>query len=235
MIQNFIFMKIKKFGNGLLIFTLAFLFLVSSPSTYAAGQGQRCATDNDCNTGTCANNACAGCDQILLICMPRSVEGADCILTSDCVEGLECGAGGICARPAQQNQPEQQAPATPPAGGAAAPPPAVQQLTNPLGAGADIPEIIARVIKAVLGLVGSIGLLMFIYGGFLWLTAGGSEERVKKGREVLTWAVIGLATIFTSYAILNFIISGLTRSAGQANEESGGRERRQPVRLEDFE
>lgn len=222
-------MKIKKFGNCLLIFTLAFLFLVSSPSTYAAGQGERCATDNDCNTGTCANNACAGCDQILLICIPRSVEGADCIQTSDCVEGLECGAGGICSRPQQAPPPQA------PAGAGAATPPAVQQLTNPLGAGADIPEIIARVIKAVLGLVGSIGLLMFVYGGFLWLTAGGSDERVKKGREVLTWAIIGLATIFASYTILNFIISGLTRSAGQTNEESGEQERRQPVRLENFE
>lgn len=196
-------MKIKKLGNCLLIFTLAFLFLVSSPSTYAAGQGEPCRTNNDCNTGTCANNACAGCDQILLICMPRSVEGADCIRTSDCVEGLECGAGGICSRPQQA-----------PAGGAGNQSPAVQQLTNPLGEGADIPEIIARVIKAVLGMVGSIGLLMFVYGGFLWLTAGGNEDRVKKGREVLVWATLGLLVIFSAYAILNFVIGALTRSAG---------------------
>ncbi len=194
-------MKLKFLTFALFLFLPISLFLISPLPIYAAGQGEPCRTANDCNTGTCANNACAGCDQILLICVPRSVEGADCIRTSDCVEGLECGAGGVCARPAQQA----------PAGGAATPP-TIQRLPNPLGEGADIPEIIARVIKAVLGIVGSIGLLMFIYGGFLWLTAGGSDEKVKKGREVLVWAVIGLATIFSAYAILNFVIGALISS-----------------------
>ena len=101
-------------------------------------------------------------------------------------------------------------------------PPTIQQLPNPLGEGADIPEIIARVIKAAVGLVGSIGLLMFIYGGFTWMTAGGNEKRVEQGKQVLTWAVLGLVLIFSSYAILSFVIDRLTNPAPQAQEERGG-------------
>ncbi len=91
-------------------------------------------------------------------------------------------------------------------------PPTIQQLENPLGT-TDVSELIGRVIKALLGIVGSIGLLMFVYGGFTWMTAGGNEKRVEQGKQILTWAVIGLVTIFSAYAILSFIIDKLTNVA----------------------
>jgi uncharacterized membrane protein YjfL (UPF0719 family) len=57
-----------------------------------------------------------------------------------------------------------------------------------------------------MGLVGSIALLMFIYGGFTWMTSGGSAEKVKKGREILMWSAIGLVIIFASYGLVRFLI-----------------------------
>lgn len=82
-------------------------------------------------------------------------------------------------------------------------------LQNPLQAG-DIPTLAGTIIKAALGIIGSIALLMFIWGGFLWLTARGNPETIKKGKGTLIWAVIGLAFIFSAYIIANFIIRGLT-------------------------
>lgn len=79
------------------------------------------------------------------------------------------------------------------------------KLQNPLGGTTDIPTLIGKVIKTSLGVVGAIALLMFIFGGFLWMTAGGASDKVKKGRDILVWATLGLALIFSSYAILNFI------------------------------
>ena len=82
------------------------------------------------------------------------------------------------------------------------------QLTNPLWK--VTPQVlIGKVINAILGMVGSIALLMFVYGGFLWLTAGGNPEQIKKGKDVLVWASIGLVVIFTSYALVHFIIKAL--------------------------
>ncbi|MBU1179848.1 pilin [Patescibacteria group bacterium] len=98
-------------------------------------------------------------------------------------------------------------------------------LTNPLDPSGKYvqPEVlIGRIISAVLGIVGSIALLMFIYGGFLWLTSGGSPEKIKKGKDVLVWAVIGLAIIFLSYTLVNFVISGLTGKT--TGNSSGGSE-----------
>jgi len=84
-------------------------------------------------------------------------------------------------------------------------------LPNPLAAsGATSPEaLIGVIVKGVLGVVGAVALLMFIWGGFLWLTAAGSPERVKKGQQVIVWATLGLGVIFTSYALVRFVLQSL--------------------------
>lgn len=66
--------------------------------------------------------------------------------------------------------------------------------------------MIGTIIKAVLGVVGSLALVMFIYGGLLWMTAAGNTERVEKGKKTIVWAVLGLVVIFTSYALVKFIL-----------------------------
>lgn len=70
--------------------------------------------------------------------------------------------------------------------------------------------LIGTVIKAVLGIVGSLALVMFIYGGFLWMTSAGNSEQVQKGKNILIWAALGLAVIFSSYALVKFVIEGIT-------------------------
>jgi len=90
-----------------------------------------------------------------------------------------------------------------------------QELYNPLGPNRDLSVIIGGIIKNVLGLLGVLALVMFIYGGLLWMTSGGKEEQVKKGRETLVWAAAGLALIFFSYAILNFVLNVLVKTSGQ--------------------
>ena len=86
-------------------------------------------------------------------------------------------------------------------------------LTNPLGKTATPQALIGKVIEAILGVVGSIALLMFIYGGFTWMTSGGNEKNVTKGREIVMWAAIGLIIIFTSYGLIKFVIGSIAGSA----------------------
>ncbi len=82
-------------------------------------------------------------------------------------------------------------------------------LQNPLGNNVTIPTLIGRIINAVLGLVGSIALLMFIYGGITWMTAAGNKQNVEKGKNILMWAALGLAVIFLSYALVTFVIQAI--------------------------
>lgn len=80
------------------------------------------------------------------------------------------------------------------------------KLKSPIGEVTG-PELIGRIIKTVLGVVGALALAMFVYGGFTWLTSGGSPDKIQKGKDILMWAVIGLIIIFTSYTLVDFVLT----------------------------
>lgn len=85
------------------------------------------------------------------------------------------------------------------------------ELVNPLGDEArDVRVLFGRVISAALSIVGSLALLMFVYGGVLWMTSRGDTKQVTKGKDTITWAVLGLVIIFASYTLVNALISGIT-------------------------
>ncbi len=91
--------------------------------------------------------------------------------------------------------------------GSGAPAPRRTSLTNPLGSGVTIQTLVGRATRGLMGLSGSFALLMFVYGSFVWVTSGGNMDKVKKGKQIFTWATIGLIVIFGSYAFLATFIN----------------------------
>ena len=84
------------------------------------------------------------------------------------------------------------------------------ELVNPLTV--NTPQaLIGKVINAVLGIVGSVALLMFVFGGITWMTSAGSADKVKKGRDILVWSAIGLVIIFSAYGLVRVLIEGVTK------------------------
>ncbi len=95
------------------------------------------------------------------------------------------------------------------------------KLCNPIESGTiDIKVILGGIIKFALGIVGSLTLLMLVWGGFLWLTSGGNPERVKKGTQTMLWATIGVILVFASYLIVRnfteYLTTGKFFSPGKA-------------------
>src|SRR3989338_230810 len=86
---------------------------------------------------------------------------------------------------------------------------AESNLTNPLGKGTTIEILVGRVIHAFLGLSGIAALAMFTYGGFLWLISAGGDN-VKKGKQTLIWASLGLVVIMTSYILVTAVVDAIT-------------------------
>lgn len=78
-----------------------------------------------------------------------------------------------------------------------------------VGGNRSVPEIVGRVINFFLSFLGVVALVLIIYGGFLWMTARGDTEQVKKARDLLVQAVIGLIIILSAYALANFVISNI--------------------------
>ncbi|MFH1620519.1 MAG: pilin [Patescibacteria group bacterium] len=87
------------------------------------------------------------------------------------------------------------------------------KLENPLGNGVGIFGIMGRVVKTFLGFVGALALLIFIYAGVTYMTAGGDAGRVTKARDTMKYAVIGLALIIFAYAIVVFFLTSVTGQA----------------------
>lgn len=91
-----------------------------------------------------------------------------------------------------------------------------QTFPDPLG-GADVPELVRRLIDAVLGLVGALFFVMFLWGGFRYMTAGGDASQVKGARTTLLNAVIGIVIIGLSYAIVTAVIGALVAGGTPAS------------------
>ena len=82
-------------------------------------------------------------------------------------------------------------------------------LYNPLDTNIGVAEFISRGIRTVIGFVGALALLMFVYGGVMWMTAGDSK-RVETSKEILKNSTIGLLLIFFSYSIVSIVFSLLS-------------------------
>ena len=87
-------------------------------------------------------------------------------------------------------------------------------IPNPLGDSVTPAELAGRVIKTLLGLSGAAALVVFIYGGVMFMFSGGNSTKVQNAKNTLVYATLGLAIIFASYAILKFVLQVLGGSTG---------------------
>ena len=78
----------------------------------------------------------------------------------------------------------------------------------------DLRQTIASIINVALSLLGIVALVIILYGGFKWMTAGGNEDSVGEARKIIIAGVIGLAIILSAYAIANFVLVQLGQATG---------------------
>jgi cytochrome bd-type quinol oxidase subunit 2 len=79
-----------------------------------------------------------------------------------------------------------------------------------------LPDLIGNFISVILGVVGIIFLVLAVYAGVMYMTAGGDPGKVKKAKEILTQSLIGLIIIVAAYALTQFVVDqiiGATSSA----------------------
>ncbi|MDD5340926.1 MAG: hypothetical protein PHC97_00640 [Patescibacteria group bacterium] len=78
-----------------------------------------------------------------------------------------------------------------------------------------VEQYAAIIIQAVLGLVGIIFVALLIYGGFLYMTSQGEPDKVKKGKNAIIAAVIGIIIIVSGYSITYFIVTQVETPGGK--------------------
>jgi chromosome segregation ATPase len=64
-----------------------------------------------------------------------------------------------------------------------------------------------RLIKLAVRTLGTFAVLMLIIAGYFMLTSEGDENRLQKGKNILLYTIIGLLVAFTSYIMVQFVLS----------------------------
>ncbi|MFA4942214.1 MAG: hypothetical protein WC564_01075 [Patescibacteria group bacterium] len=85
---------------------------------------------------------------------------------------------------------------------------AIVTNTNPTSLDDGV-QLMVTVAQWILGIVGSLALLMFVVGGFMFLISAGNSKTVETGKNIIIGAVVGLIIVFCSYMIIKFSMSAL--------------------------
>lgn len=74
-------------------------------------------------------------------------------------------------------------------------------------------EIAGSIISAILSLFGVIFMGLMVYGGFIWMTAAGHDDKIDKAKEIIKAAIIGLIVVMLSFVISLFVVNALQSAA----------------------
>lgn len=84
-----------------------------------------------------------------------------------------------------------------------------------------ISQVIANVISGFLGLLGIIFIILIVIAGFHWMIAQGEEEKIRKAKDSIRHAIIGLIIVASAYAITYFVFTYLV-GVGSGSGGLGG-------------
>ncbi|MEA1937200.1 MAG: hypothetical protein U9N04_03755 [Patescibacteria group bacterium] len=73
---------------------------------------------------------------------------------------------------------------------------------SPSNVPTDIKKAIMNVTNWILGFVAIIATLVIIYGGVMYLTAGGNEDNVASAKKTISFGIIGIVICGLAYAIV---------------------------------
>lgn len=81
------------------------------------------------------------------------------------------------------------------------------KIENPLDTD-NFGDLLLKIAGAVGALMASLGTIMIIVAGILYLTSAGSQERMTKAKNALVYAIVGIAIGLAATAIVE-IVKGL--------------------------
>jgi hypothetical protein len=68
-----------------------------------------------------------------------------------------------------------------------------------------LPVVFGNVIYAALIFVGTVAVFLIVYAGIRFVTSGGDQKKVAQARQIITYALIGLVLVLSSFAIIALI------------------------------
>ncbi len=98
----------------------------------------------------------------------------------------------------------------------------LEDTADQAGFGAGITEAssisgaIGEIIGVFLSFFGIIFFILMVYGGFMWMTAAGNNDRVETAKKIIANAILGLIIVFSAYIITYIITNELSLTVGES-------------------
>lgn len=86
----------------------------------------------------------------------------------------------------------------------------VPECNGPYCQACDLVQLINNVISFAVYLSVFVATIMFVYAGFLYVTAAARTENLQKARSVFTSVFVGLVLVLTAWLIVDLILTVLT-------------------------
>jgi hypothetical protein len=84
----------------------------------------------------------------------------------------------------------------------------------PGGASDDPKALAVTIVQYLMSFLGLIAVIVILWGGFQWLTAGGNESRVESAKKTIIAGVVGLIIVIAAFAIVTIVIGFATNIVG---------------------
>lgn len=75
--------------------------------------------------------------------------------------------------------------------------------------GSDLGNTIINIINVVISVIGIVAVIAIIIGGVQYMTSTGDPGKIKKAKDTIMYAVIGLIIVILAAVIVNFVITSI--------------------------
>jgi hypothetical protein len=69
-----------------------------------------------------------------------------------------------------------------------------------------VPDYIKTIVNTMLYALAAVAVIIIILAGIYYTTSGGDPSLIKRAKDTLLYAVVGLIVAIMAYAIVNFVI-----------------------------
>jgi len=83
-------------------------------------------------------------------------------------------------------------------------------------------DVILYLISWFLGILALLAVIFVLYGGFVWLTSGGNEEKIETAKKILKSGLIGFVIIMCAWGIVLYLIGVFSDATGTGTTGSDG-------------
>lgn len=97
------------------------------------------------------------------------------------------------------------------------------------GGTAVVSDVVVNILNVVIGMLAIVAVVFVVVGGVGYMTSAGDSTKLKKARDTILYAIIGLVICALAFGIVNFAVSIINGESGQQQSGGGGNSSSSPI------